>query len=621
MPSVGQETRVARLATAFGKDVLVLVEFDGVEGLSELFDFVVEAWSETELDFDQGLGKPASVHIKDKTGTERHFHGILAESVWRGSEGGFERYRLTIRPWLWLLTHTTDCRIFHDMKVPDIIDKVFSEYGFARREMKLTEVYPKREYCVQYRESDFDFVSRLMEEEGIYYFFRHQEDEHTLVLADAKSSHAALPKPKVYYVSIDDRSKRDEDSLSGITVDRRFCSGKVKLEDFDYMKPSTKLTGQYELSRKHEAGQLERFDYPGRYVDQSVGDRLARVLLEAAQATDKVHHATGDAVGLTPGFLFTLAEHPVASVNAEYLVVRCRHSVVAQDYRSGGGGSGEIYSGAFDLLPSSVPFRAPRMTPHPRISGPQTAIVVDERDQGSKEIEVDKNGRILVRFHWDYRKDLSRRVRIAQTWAAKKWGTMAIPRVGQEVVVEFLEGDPDQPLVVGAVYNASNMPPYDLPKEQTRTVFKSNSSTGGNGYNEITIDDNKGKEEILIHAQKDYNTTVLNKETRTIGKEFPTPEGSNARETVLLKGDDKLELKTGSAVSKIGADVKTDVVRKIEITAGTSIAIKANTEISLTVGSSSIKITPDGVAITGAAQVKIDGGAMLIEKAGIIKLN
>ena len=475
----GRKGRGAVLLTPLGPDVLNVVRFDGREGLSELFEYTIEAVAEkVPLDFDAVIGADCTLVLAGKLAwgggddrnrerrptpppdrerdsdtleggagalaTARRFSGILTNVVWLGVDNDYYLYRLTLRPWLHLLSFTSDCRIFANQPADAIIRQVFSERGFTDFELRVSEPCAEREYCVQYRESDLDFVLRLMEEEGIFFFYEHGDLKHTLVCADSKSAFKPLPAaPTVFYQDRLVSGRSDIGSIREITSVRRFQPGKVALNDYDYAKPTAQMLKDYAHKAPHQRGEMELYDYPGRYTDPAVGEKLARVILEAEQAADKRRQAAGDVVQMTPGGLTRLVNHPMPSENIEYLVVRCTHRFASQAYRSvATPDQGEAYSGAFELQPSDVPFRAVRGARKPRVFGPQTAVVVGA---SGEEVDVDDKGRILVHFFWDRRDASSRRVRVAQPWAGKGWGSVVIPRIGQEVVVEFLEGDPDQP--------------------------------------------------------------------------------------------------------------------------------------------------------------------------------
>jgi type VI secretion system secreted protein VgrG len=623
-----QDTRLARLDTPLGKDVLVLIRFDGHEGLGELFEFRIDALSEKEdVDFDKAIGRACSVTYKSHRGTERVFNGILVEAEWLGIKDHFQSYRLVLRPWTWLLSRTSDCRIFKEMKAPDIIKKVFQDRGFSDFDLRLKESYPTLEYCVQYRETDLAFVTRLMEHHGIYYFFEHSADKHIMVLADAKSSHQAIPNcSKLPFIRFGEANKDDVEHVVYWSSQRRFRTGKVTFNDYDYLKPSADLMSEVKGSAGYNKSDMEQYDYPGKYKERNDGEKYAKVLLEAEQSLDRRRYATGDASNLFPGGLTTLEKH--SKDNDEYLVVRSSHTINNQPYRSSlAEGRDEIYSGSYEFLPSSRPFRTQIVTPKPRIYGVQTAKVVG---QEGEEIDVDEHGRILVEFHWvradkdSGKKKPSRRVRVAQVWSGKQWGGQMIPRIGMEAVVEFVEGDPDRPLVIGTVYNGEYKVPYDLPANKTQSGLKSDSSKGHGGYNEFMFEDKKGQEKIGLHAQKDLDLVVLDTETREIGQSHMKPGPS--RKTTLMRGDDELTLLMGSQTTTLAMGSQTTTIAQNRSTTvgmaethtvGGPLLITSTTMITLTVGPSSIIIDPSGVKIVAPTVAIAAPGGVAIKGATV----
>jgi type VI secretion system secreted protein VgrG len=597
-----QAGRIARLTTPLGADELVLTQLHVSEGLSELFEISIEALSKTEdFDFDRLLGQACTVTFEQFHGATRHFNGVMTGAEWHGQDYDGHTYRLTLRPWLWLLGQTSDCRIFHKKTVLDILKEVFRDRGFQQDVRDATsESYPKIEYCVQYRETDLNFVQRLMEQFGIYYFFEHSDGRHVLVLADAKSSHKPVEKlTSLHYQpqNVDDR--HDRQSVGYWVSGRMHRTGKVALNDYNFETPTANLLADKSMPEGHSHDAMERYDYPGRYPARSEGTGIAQARVEAARALDRRRSGSGPAPSLAPGGLIKLEGHPRRSENVEFLVLRCRHTFRTEAYRSSGAasGGGVPYSGAYEFLPSERRFRAAEVTPKPVVHGPQTAVVIGDQGDKSEEIDVDKYGRILVRFHWDRKKGQSCRVRVAQVWAGKSWGGQVIPRLGQEVVVEFLEGDPDRPLVTGAVYNADNMPPYTLPDNKTMAGVKSNSTKGGNGYNEFVFEDKKGSEKIRMHAEKDHEVKIEDSETVKIVKD---------RTHTIEQGNDKLTVSIGKQDVSIGMSRKTDVKVMDELHVGVALKISsdavvqvsANAAIQLAVGGSSIAITPAGIIIT-----------------------
>jgi type VI secretion system secreted protein VgrG len=616
-----QDHRIGKFDTPLGKDVLVLVRYDGTEGLSELFEYRIEALSEEkDIDFDKAMGQQCTLKF-DTYGQQREFNGILVEAQALGVKDDYYSYRVVLRPWLWLLSHTTDCRIFQDKKAPEIIKEVFKDRGFNDFESKLTDEgsYPKLEYCVQYRETDLNFVTRLMEKEGIYYFFKHSGGKHSLVLADSKTSHDPVPgRTKIPFHPPGGQFARKEERIYEWISERRFRTGKIELNDYNYLKPNAKMLSDANASERYTRSDMEVYDYPGKYKEKSIGDRYARIQLESEQALDHRRNGNGDAMSLFPGGRTQLERHLNDSQNKDYLIVRATHSFVApEQYRTGGiGSAGEIYYGNYEFLPHDQQFRAPIVTPKPLIHGIQTAKVVTKDEGGSEEIDVEELTEIYVWFYWDRKKHKEKRsckLRCAQVWSGKKWGGQFIPRVGMEAVVEFLEGDPDRPLVVGTVYNDEYKPPYELPAKKTIAGIKSDSTKGGNGYNEMNFEDKKGSEQINFHAQKDLNLVILNSETREIGENFMPPKGSPSRTTTLKNGDDSLTIQMGD--------------QNVSIPMGSQ-TTTAMITITTTVGMSTVTKTPASISRespvineTAQATINLTAGGVITLTAPIINLN
>lgn len=567
-----QERRRGALHTPLGDNKLVLRRFDGVEAMSELFEYRVEAISpNVEPDFDRVLGRNCTVSLKAAQGEIRHFDGILTEVQLIGIEDRDFVYRLVLRPWLWLLSKRTNCLIFHDLTVPEIISQVFDEHGgFANYQQILSESYPAREYCVQYRESDMAFVCRLMEENGIGYHFIHEQGKHTLVMGDSVSAYNPVPRDRRGFVATGASHWREEEHFNVWRPERRFTSGKVTLEEYDFKKPTTELRTEQSHASDYANGELELFDYPGRYTEEDDGKKLAKWWLESEQATDQRFFAAGDCITCPPGYRLQLVDHPNPAYNQEYLILRAVHSYAAQYYGSTAARDNHGYRGSHELMRSDRPYKPPLVTPEPKVQGPQTATVI-----GDGEIDCDEYGRILVRFHWDRKDDQSMRVRVAQVWAGQNWGGMFIPRVDMEVIIEHLEGDPDQPIVTGCVYNEDNMPPYDLPGEKNKAGWKSQSTPGGAGYNELVMDDSAGSELVRFHAQRDLESTIEFNEDRTVGFERKTSIGMN----------DSLNV-------------------------GLQRSVTAGVQMSLTVGASSIIMTPVSITITSPT-ITVNGSALV----------
>ncbi len=592
---LSQDARAGKLTTPFGDDVLALSHINAVEALSELFEFSIEAVSEqANLDFNSALGLAATVTFKASDGLERYFNGIMTEARWAGVRQDLHAYQIVLRPWLWLLTRTSDSRIFSSMTVKDIIKKVFTDRGFSDFRDATTSSQPTLEYCVQYRETDFNFVSRLMEEYGIYYFFEHSDGKHVLVLADAKSSHSPAPGlASLSYVGVDNAGRQEIQYVEGWSRGRRVQSGRFVLNDYDYNKPPANLLADSDKPGGYAHDSMEMYEYPGDYDDRGEGATLAKVKVEAVQSLDDRRTSAGAAPSLFPGALVTLEDNPIGAENKEYLVTHCSHFLDAQAYRSAGGGGGDrAYVGNYELTPSDRQFRAPLVTRKPEIAGVQSALVVGQQGE---EIDVDELGRILVQFYWDRKKKPSRRVRVAQIWAGAHRGALFLPRIGDEVMVEYEEGDPDRPIVVGSVYNGVNTVPTPLPAKKTHSGIVTKSSKNSGGYNMLLFEDLAGSEFVKVRSQKDLLVKALNDETRVIGADQSETIGGNVTKTV--QGNETI------AIGNNGGNYSLTALQQITLTVGGS---------SITINPSSITLHSPTITLNADATVNITAPATMI---------
>ena len=628
MGQLNQANFAAALKTPLGDNVLALKSFSGNEGLGELFEFQVVALSKEEnVDFDKALGQACTIRLKTYEQKERYFCGILTYAQWAGSEVGeeseYSHYRLVLRPWLWLLGHRADCRIFLDKDVKEIIKKVFTDAGFSSGtdfKDRTTGQYDKIKYCVQYRESDLAFVSRLMEQYGIYYYFEHKDGQHTMVLADSRASHSAVPDlPRVNYHMQTVAYRRVEQEINSWSSERHFRTGKFEFNDYDYLKPPKKLRASKEASESYTRSRFEVYDYPGKYDERDKGERFAQFWLEAEQAIDRRRRADGDAPSLFAGGLVTVEKHPTSAENKEYLLVRVNHYFGTQFYGSTQGRDTVGYQGHYEILPSDRPFRSLPLAPKPRICGIQTAKVVAKKDEDGEEISTDKHGHIWVQFHWDREPQKSCPIRVAQSWASKQWGEQFIPRIGMEVVVEFLEGDPDRPLVTGCVYNGDNKVPYELPDNKTQSGVKSDSSKGHNGYNEFMFEDKKGGELIRMHAQKDHRVIVNANQTGTVGVIDPESDSMGGDQTwtvggnrswTVQKGNDTVEIQLGNQTITLDLGQQTvDAMQGINLTVCFGISSIAITPASISMIAPVINLTAEAALNITAPAVNV--GAVL----------
>jgi type VI secretion system secreted protein VgrG len=652
MASYTQANRSIRVVSSYGDDELMLVSFSGEEAMSAPGGFSIDLAATRAIPAADVMLKPMGV-VVEEAGSKRYFSGIVRRFSMMGADDDLLLYRAEIVPWVWLLSLVQDCMIFQNLSVPDIVEKVFKDHGFTDFENRLLKTYPKREFCVQYRESCLDFVSRLLEDEGIFYFFEHTKNKHLLVLADNKSKIVACPGIGTITMLGGTVGTEDRDTIESIHEEDQVTSGKAAYGDFNFEKPTSRL-------RVEEAGadfgKIEHYDYPGGYMDPDEGNRYLGLKLEELESTRRMAYGTGSARSFTAGHKFTLADHARREMNIDWTLVRVSHAGNNGDYGAAGGSGEESYSNSFVAMPHSVVFRPAERTPRPIMHGTQTAIVVGP---AGEEIYSDKYGRVKVQFHWDRtgKQDdkSSMWIRVATPWAGKAWGAVAIPRIGHEVVVDFLEGDPDRPIIVGMVYNADYMPPYELPANQTQSGVKTRSSPKGGtaDYNELRFEDKKGSEEILLHAQKQLTTEVEADEMRTVGANRTTTiqkddkrinkEGDeitvvekgniatkvkqmwvleveeNNMETVVRKGDHSLAVETGSSSTTIQKDMTVEVTDgNIDVTAG-----QGNVDLAVDSGNLSTKVSKGNVdtkVSMGNFTLKVDLGKVTIEAMQGIEL-
>ena len=571
--SLRQDKHIARLDTPGERDKLVLTSFECIEGVSELFEYRVDALSrEGNIDFDSMLGRNCTVTFNTQDGGKRFFDGIMAEAQWLGPTSGSRKdaeehaYSLVLRPWLWLLSFRHNCLIFHEKTAPKIIEQIFGKHGFADFKNNLSRDYPKLEYCVQYRESDMAFVCRLMEQHGISYYFEHSEGAHKLILADEAST----------FKAIDGGS-------------RRFCPApglcRLARKPFHSFDPEAALhlrQGQAEGLRFQEAlrrshcrqrsatpssrtASSKSTTIPGKYVERADGVELRDVAAQhGTRASTVIFKPTGDCVSCFPGALVSLTGHPIGKLNQEYLALRCVHTFQRADtIGSSGAAGGDRLRG---------PLRAHQERQAVRAAEADRKACHRRRRRPRRWSATARSTSTNTDASWSGSTGTPRKTsrcgcRVAQVWAGKQWGGIFIPRVGMEVVVQFLEGDPDQPLVIGAVYNNENMPPFKLPDNKTIAGIKSNSSTGGGGYNEFIFEDKAGKELVRMNAQKDLKSTVENDETRSIANNRSTSVGGNdtlnVGDTLSITAGNKVEITVGA--SKITMDPEKITIESLKI--------------------------------------------------------
>jgi type VI secretion system secreted protein VgrG len=679
---------------------LVVAGFRGHEAISQPFEFHVDLLLQhtepglTPLDIKLGvspfklLGQNVTIHLTQLNDQPRYFNGIC-KSVSEGlRDEHFIAYQMTVVPELWLLSKRAQSRIFQQMTVPEILKEVFDGLDVS---LSAQGTYPRLDYCVQYRETDLNFASRLMEEEGIFYYFTHGEKGHTLVVADEKGAFRPMPGQDSIIYATSEQGLHGEHRISSWEKSQELRSGKCTLRDHNFQVPDSDLEAGKDVGGSVKVGKvphslrvghndhLELYDYPGGYakrfdgVTPGGGDdpdavqgvfednhRTVGIRMEQETLPGLTIHGAGTCRNFISGHVFTLNRHHDG--DGPYLITGVRHSVrYGPHYRSTSITPSEnIYENAFTCTPLDLPFRPARVTPKPTVHGTQTAVVVGP---AGDEIFTDRYGRVKVQFFWDRegKKDgmTSCWVRVGTPWAGKQWGMVHIPRVGQEVIVDFLEGDPDCPIIVGSVYNADMMPPYELPKNKTQSGVKSRSSLEGNAenYNEIRFEDKKGEELLTIHAEKDQSIEVEKDETHWVGNDrsktidhdekthvkHDRTETVDNNESITIGGsrtesvqNDETIKVTGARTRTVGKDETVTIDGSQTIHVGGSLRIDAGDEITITTGASSISmkkngtITIQGVDVTVKAmtdlklkgmQVTADGQLAAIVKAAMTQIN
>jgi len=676
-----QADRIMTVTTPLPREALLMTGFSGHESISQLFEYRLEllAANDVPIPFEQVLGKTATVSLVLDPKKRRYFSGICNRISQGARDNTFTTYQMDVVPQFWFLTKRAQSRIFQQLTVPEILGQVLKGLNVT---FELQGTFHARDYCVQYRETDFNFASRLMEEEGIFYFFKHDANGHTMVVANSQQSFPELA----------DRARmtlgRSEEELSGDELvlswekTQELRSGRYTLWDHTFEIPHKHLEADKQIVDSVAAGQvshklrignndkLELYDWPGEYAQRfdgidpggggRAGDlqkifednkRTVEIRMQEEAAASLVIQGEGTCRGFVSGHTVVLDNH--YNANGKYLITGIRHLARQRyNYRSSDESAEFVYRNSFTCMPVDLPYRPSRKTPKPAVQGAQTAVVVGP---AGEDIFTDKYGRVKVQFHWDRQGknngSSSCWVRVGTPWAGKNWGMVHIPRIGQEVIVDFQEGDPDQPIIIGSVYNAEMMPPYGLPDNKTQSGIKSRSTLMGSpeNFNELRFEDKKGKEDIYFHAEKDFHRVVENDDdlkvqrdqTITIDrnrtervKNNEKVTVDNNRDIIVSQGNDTHNVKMGNRSVQIdmGNDALTikmgNQTTKLNLGKSTTEALQS---IELKVGQSSIKIDQTGVSIKGMmidingqiqTQVKgmmtqVSGNAMLQLKGGI----
>ncbi|MDH4871874.1 type VI secretion system tip protein TssI/VgrG [Pseudomonas sp. BN515] len=653
-------------ATVSGLSPEIITGSESLNGLSKLN---LHGHSTTALTLTSAVATHLTTTLHNDA-NQRPLDALVAEIHQLPADATAERYQLVLRPWLWWLTLASNNRVFQNKTTSDIVTGIFSDHGFTDYQLKLGGSYEPREYCVQYGETDFAFVSRLLEEEGIFWFFTHEDGKHTLVLGDSNDAFPQIPNgPKVPYLG-QGIGVRELHGVRSGQLCLQAVAGVYSATDYEFTTPTTSLYSQAEAV----AGPRSMYEHPGGYTAKARGDALSKQRVDELRSQEKRFIGESDCRWLVPGHWFTLDGHDDESLNIDWVVTSVTHEASHEHYRN-----------RFEAIPKTTNYRPARTTPKPRMHT-QTAIVVGK---SGEEIWTDQYGRIKIQFPWDRLgnndETSSCWVRVVLPWSGKGFGMQFIPRIGQEVIVTFIDGDPDRPLVTGCVYNGDNTLPYVLPDNQTQSGIKTNSSKGGGGFNELRFEDKKDAEEVFLQAQKDMKVNVLNDSTATIGHD-ETLTVQNARTRTVKEGDETITLEKGkrsvtiqtgsdtldvkdSRTVKVGADqthstggnyshkvtgnyeltVDGNLTIKVSGTltlqsggsltiksdadlaaqAGTSITQKAGTSLTNQAGTSldnkaGTTLTNDaGISLTNKASAEqtVDGGGMLTIKGGLVKVN
>lgn len=602
MPLTGASNESRFLFTLGKRTDIRVLSFHIAEALSTNFMVDLTLACDQDIAFDDVIGQKAYLTVLGHQ-TDRYWHGVIRDFTFTGTNERFLIFRATLVPVLWLLTQEQDCRIFQGENTQQIVETILKEAGLTSKEYAFNNQSPgtTREYCVQYRESDFNFISRLLEEDGIFFFFSHDQKDTTVVFGDGTTAYKPIDGQAKVALSPAPGMVSESEFVQTINFSRHVHSGKITVRDYNFEKPALDLTAE---GKDKVFDNLEVYDYPGRYSDQGAGKKIANLRLQ--QSITYKDQCMGDSVcpRFAPGRTFSLKTSEKRSeFSKEYLLVSVSHvgeQPQALEELSNPHASNS-YHNTFSCIPASVPFRPQGAASKPIISGVQTAMVVGP---AGEEIFTDEYGRIKVQFHWDRRgkKDdkSSCWIRVSQVFTGASWGAMAVPRIGQEMIVGFIEGDPDRPIITGRVYHGNNPVPYNLPDEKTKTTFKSNSSLGGSGFNELRFEDKKGSEEVFVHAQKDLNEVVKRNQTISVGVDQSTTIGNNETLTV---GKNRSKTVGVDQIVNVGAN------HTEKVGANKSITVGSNKTETVTINSAETIGMAKELTIGGAYQVSV-GAAM-----------
>jgi type VI secretion system secreted protein VgrG len=643
-----QANRLLAVSTPAGDDVLLIDSFTGVEGISRPYRFALKmvaqlrdgdgsaTGNENKVKSHDLVGQSMTIRIAlsesgtGETSGERYITGFCERFIKEHQSDEFAHYSAVIVPWFSFLNYATNCRIFQDMDVIQIIQQVVNNYGYSDKlKLDLNKSYTPRDYCVQYRETDFAFVSRLMEAEGIFYYFEHADGDHKMVLADAPSSYHDLPEQSNFKYSAVAGLSATEDTIRTWQVEEKMHPGKWTVRDFHHEIPHNPVeVTETSVSVAEEGKKFEVYDFPGEYAKKfnkvdssgkvrSEGERLDRIRMEKEESYHQVITGVSRCRAFSTGYKITVQGGDAAG---SYLLTELEHRSNQQPAYGARDNTRLAYENGLRAIPASVPFIPPAVTGRPTVHGLQTAFVIDESQSGNtEEIWPDKYGRVRVRFHWDREAKYACWLRVVQPWAGQSWGQLWLPRTGDEVAVSFLEGDPDCPIIVGSVYNAQNMPIFTLPDNKTQSGILTHSSTGGgsSNFNMLRFEDKKGSEEIFMQAEKDWNSLIKHDETRTVKNNRTTTIHVNESRTVET-GDDTIDVQQGKRTITVMGNVSETVKQgNISTTANQgNISVKAdmgNISETASLGNITIEASVGKISISGLAGIQLSCGASTIQ--------
>ncbi|WP_395344108.1 type VI secretion system Vgr family protein [Ningiella sp. W23] len=642
---MADEKHLVSLISPLEDGLLVLRQAKFTESLGNPFEIEIELLSKNEnIAMDELLGKKMTLSIETQSNT-RFFNGIITAFSQRENLKRNAVYVATLRPWVWLLSLSQHCRIFQQKTYPEIIKSIFSEVGFTDFQDNLSGKYPKQDYVVQFNESDFNFATRIMQQEGIFYTFEHSMSKHTLIMHD---DNARLDDVRdVPYVELhDDANYSEDEGIRKWESEHNIKSGSFSLSSFDFELPSKNLSVSTKDPQVKSATSLQRFAYEGRHKQRKDGEHYTKLLMEQENANYTQIRFSGNQRNISCGSKFSLVKHAREDQNAQYLVTTYQCTLRSGNLANEDDGNEKnIYEFTATAMPAKMAFRPEQSIAKQKMSGTQTATVVGKKNE---EIWTDKYGRIKVKFHWDELssgdEESSCWIRVSQSMSGKNWGSIYIPRVGQEVLVDFLEGDPDQPIVVGCIYNGSNMPPYPLPNHSTMSGFRSRSTKNTGTFNEIRFEDKQGEEQIFIHAAKNHDVSVTHDAFETVGKDrhltinqdqhtkvqnhrFESIGGDKVQKigkdfNLLVEGKEAKEVRQALSLSVKGNGSE-DYEGSLSINAdkdtyikSNNICLEASDNLTIKVGGSFIAIERGGITISSPGNIMVDSKSALTLDAG-----